>query len=93
MHTMETIVIWGFVVNAVMLLTLLMPQLVSGPSCGGLHHDKWQAMSIQHAGEEPRKSLALVTQAPDICVVSTSWAWGTPHAPSEREATGPPQAA
>lgn len=42
MHDIEIVVIWFFLVNAGMLLTLLMPWIVSEPHSGEVTHDEYE---------------------------------------------------
>ena len=90
-HDIETVAIWCFLVNAVMLLTLLMPRLVSAPSRRDRLHGEWQKMPAQDELDEPRGAMVLIGKVPDVYVVSTSWAWGTPRAAPKPAAPGPDQ--
>lgn len=93
MHDIEMVTIWFGSVIAGVILTMLMPQMVSAPRYRNRIHDGLKEVSPSNKVEEQLGSMVLVTKAPDVHIVSTSWAWGTPHAASDREDTSPPRAA
>jgi hypothetical protein len=55
MHDIEVVVIWFFLVNAGMLLTLLMPRIVSEPRSCEVTHDEYEGI---HACEELQERAA-----------------------------------
>jgi hypothetical protein len=55
MHDIEIVVIWFLSVNAGMLLTLLMPRIVSEPRSYEVTHDEYEGI---HACEELQERAA-----------------------------------
>jgi hypothetical protein len=93
MHDMELITIWLCSVSAGGLLTLLMMQVVPAPDHRRHVYHAAPAQLTQEAGDEQIAALVRTEHEPALTLVSTSWAWGVPHAVPDHRARDQDQAA
>jgi hypothetical protein len=63
MHDIEIVVIWFFLVNAGMILTLLIPRMVSKSCSREINHDNCDRISVRHGVPELASSLAFLDKA------------------------------
>jgi len=92
MHDMESSVIWFAYIIAGVILTMLLPRLVSVPSRRGRTHHEWKDMPVRGELDEQLGSMVMIGNVPDVHLVSTSWAWSIPLAASEQDVLGHDQA-
>lgn len=93
LHDTELITIWFWLVSAGGLLTLLMMQLISAADHRSHVYHAAPAQLPQEAGDEQRAALVRTAHEPALTLVSTSWAWGIPHAVPDHRARDQDQAA
>ncbi len=79
MHDIELVAIWFLSVIAGVTMTMLLPQLVSPPSSRERTHQEWKDVPARDESAEHRGPLVRMGKGPDVYLVSTSWAWGTPR--------------
>jgi hypothetical protein len=83
MHDIEPVMIWGFAVNMGMILTMVMTRLATQPHKYAVNQDPYEHMPAHHMADRQEGLLIPITASP----------LSTPRVTSEREATGPAQAA
>mgnify|MGYP003497783701 CR=1 FL=1 len=93
MHDLEMVIIWFWSVIAGVILTMLMPQMVSTSNRRVRLQHEWTDVPARDEFEGQNGAVVLMEKEPAVYLVSTSWAWDTPRVTSEREASGPPRAA
>lgn len=89
MHEPELLAMWFSSVISGVLLMLLLPTMVSVPTRSGCIDDRGKAQPAQNESNEQSEAEVSIQTAPDVYVVSTSWAWGTPRAASAPDALSP----
>lgn len=93
MHDIQIVIIWFWSVSAGVLLTLLMPHLVSAPRRRNHLHDAEIVRLAQDTSDELMPVLVQTNNEPTLTCVSTAWAWGIPRATPDQRARDQDQAA
>lgn len=91
MHELELFAMWFSSVISGVLLTMLLPKMVSSPTRSGCIDDSGNEQLAQDEINEQSEAVVSIQNAPDVYVVSTSWAWGLPRAASEPATRNPEQ--
>lgn len=93
MRDMAIIAIWFWSVSAGVMLTILIPYLVSDPSRRGRLHDEWTDEPMPDAYDELRRARVRRKNKPGLFLLPTPSARDLPCATSDHKAHDQDQAA
>lgn len=93
MHDIEALAIWFWAVSTGLMLTILMPYLVSDPSRRSRLHDEWPDEPLPNAYDEQRGALARSGTQANLSLLAMPSARDIPRAAPDHRARDQDQAA